>query len=74
MPPVLFALINFLRSLFRSRYSMQLEILSFRHQLSVLQLSVKRPKLTPVDPIFWSWLLNSDSSSEVLTVIENGHT
>ena len=55
MPPVLLALISFLRSLLRSRYSMQLEILSLRHQLSVLQLSVKRPKLTPADRIFWSW-------------------
>ncbi len=56
MPPVLLALISYLRSLFRTRCSMQLEILSLRHQLSVLHFSVKRPKLTPADRIFWSWL------------------
>jgi hypothetical protein len=31
---------------FRSRAALQLEILALRHQLSVLQRSVKRPKLT----------------------------
>jgi hypothetical protein len=31
---------------FRSRAALQLEILALRHQLGVLQRSVKRPKLT----------------------------
>ena len=41
---------------FRSRAALQLEILALRQQLSVLQRSVKRPKLTPVDRLLWAWL------------------
>jgi transposase InsO family protein len=41
---------------FRSRASLQLEILALRHQLGVLQRSVKRPKLTPADRFLWAWL------------------
>ncbi len=71
MPPVLHAVISFLRSLFRSRYSMQLEILSLRHQLSVLHLSVKRPKLTSADRIFWSWFSKICSRwQETLTIVQ----
>jgi putative transposase len=35
---------------------LQLEILALRHQLGVLQRSVKRPKLTPADRFLWAWL------------------
>jgi putative transposase len=35
---------------------LQLEILALRHQLGVLQRSVKRPKLTAADRCFWAWL------------------
>ena len=41
---------------FRSRTALQLEILALRHQLGVLQRSVKRPKLTPADRLLWAWL------------------
>jgi hypothetical protein len=41
---------------FRSRAALQLEILTLRHQLGVLQRSVKRPKLTPADRLLWAWL------------------
>jgi transposase InsO family protein len=40
---------------FRSRAALQLEVLG-RHQLGVLQRSVKRPKLTPADRLLWGWL------------------
>jgi hypothetical protein len=33
-----------------------LEILALRHQLGVLQRSVKRPKLSPADRFLWAWL------------------
>jgi hypothetical protein len=35
---------------------LQLEILALRHQVSVLQRSVKRPKLTPADRLLWAGL------------------
>ena len=41
---------------FRTRAALQLEILALRHQLGVLQRSVKRPKLTPTDRLLWAWL------------------
>src|SRR5215469_549479 len=41
---------------FRSRAALQLEILALRHQIGVLQRSVKRPKLTASDRFLWSWL------------------
>ena len=42
--------------LFRSRFSLQLEILALRHQLAVYQRSKTRPRLKPTDRIFWVWL------------------
>jgi putative transposase len=42
--------------LFQSRAALQLEIIALRHQLGVLQRSVKRPKLTPADRLLWAWL------------------
>jgi hypothetical protein len=52
---------------FRSRAALQLELLALRHQLGVLQRSVKRPKLTPADRLLWSWLCTvwSDWQSSV---------
>jgi hypothetical protein len=41
---------------FRDRAALHLEILALRHQLSVLQRSVKRPKLTAADRFLWAWL------------------
>ncbi len=41
---------------FRSRAALQLEILALRHQLGVLQRSVKRPNLTSSDRLLWVWL------------------
>jgi transposase InsO family protein len=47
------ALFAALSASFRSRAALQLEILALRHQLGVLQRSVKRPKLTPADRLLW---------------------
>ena len=41
---------------FKSRAVLQLENLALRHQLGVLQRSVKRPKLAPPDRLLWVWL------------------
>jgi transposase InsO family protein len=56
MMPVLSASLAFVASLFRSRLSLQLEVMALRHQLGVYQRGGKRPKLTPADRVFWSWL------------------
>jgi putative transposase len=53
---LLTALIASLSASFRSRVALQLEILALRHQIGVLQRSVKRPKLTPADRLLWAWL------------------
>ena len=45
-----------LSATFRSRTALQFEILALRHQLGVLERSVKRPRLTPTDRFFWACL------------------
>jgi transposase InsO family protein len=56
MKNVLRALISFLISSFRSRASLQLEILALRHQLAVLKQKTKRTHIKPADRILWAWL------------------
>ncbi len=46
------------RGSLRRRAVLQLEILALRHQLAVLQRSVKRPKLNSADRLPWAWLSN----------------
>ena len=54
MPTSLLALLITLRSILRSRLDLQLEILALRHQIGVLERSVrKRPRLTPTDRLLW---------------------
>jgi len=54
MPTSLLVLFVTLRSTLRSRVDLQLENLALRHQIGVLQRSVKkRPKLTSIDLLFW---------------------
>jgi hypothetical protein len=53
---VLTAVFASLDASFRSRAALQLEILALRHQLGVLQRSVKRPKLSPADRFLWARL------------------
>jgi transposase InsO family protein len=56
MPPVLSALLAFIASLFRSTASLRLENLALRHQVAVYKQSVHRPRLRPIDRLFWAWL------------------
>jgi hypothetical protein len=51
--PLFSALFASVRAFFRSRAALQWEILALRHQLGVLQRSVKWPKLTPADRLLW---------------------
>jgi len=54
---MLLVLVGALSSLFRARAALQLENLALRHQIGVLQRSVKkRPTLTAADRILWAWL------------------
>src|SRR6516164_11241101 len=54
MPTSLAALLFILRSLIGSRVELQLENLALRHQIGVLQRSLKkRPKLTSMDRLLW---------------------
>jgi transposase InsO family protein len=54
MPTSLVALLIILRSLIRSRVELQLENLALRHQIGVLQRSLKKPpKLTSLDRLLW---------------------
>ena len=56
MGPLFSALLTSFFTAFRTRAALQLEILALRHQVCVLQRSVKRPKLTPADRFLWIWL------------------
>ncbi len=57
MPTLLATLLGTLFSMFRSRASLEIENLALRHQIGVLQRSVrKRPKLTSGDRLLWAWL------------------
>ena len=42
-----------LASIFKSRANLHVENLALRHQLCVLQRSVKRSKVKPVDPFYY---------------------
>jgi len=73
MKAVALALIGTLSSLFRSRMSMQMEILALRHQLAVLQMSVKRAKIKPPDRILWSWISKVWSGwKDALLIVQPG--
>jgi len=56
-PPtaVLSALLAVILSVFRTLAALWLEIIALRHQLGVLQRSVKRPQLNRFDRFLWAW-------------------
>ena len=56
MTPIVRALVAFAVSLVRSRVSLQVEIVALRHQLTVYERSIRRPRVRRSDRIFWSWL------------------
>ena len=43
-------------TVFISRHALALENLALRHQLTVYQRSDVKPRIQPVDRVFWSWL------------------
>ena len=56
MPPVVSALLALVSSLVRSRWSLHLQVLALQHQVAVYKQTARRPRLSPVDRVFWSWL------------------
>jgi hypothetical protein len=56
MFPIISALLAFVVSLFRSRASLCLELLTLRHQLAVYKQTISRPRLRWTDRVFWGWL------------------
>src|SRR5215472_5496337 len=52
----LVAVLSLARDCIRTRAALQMEVLALRHQLNVLQRSVKRPKLTAGDRYLWARL------------------
>jgi len=56
MRPVNSALLAFVASLLRSRLALSLENLALRHQLTVYKQTGTRPRLRPIDRLFWAWL------------------
>jgi hypothetical protein len=60
-----------LPDLFRSRLSMQVEILALRRQLAVYQRTAVRPRVQPTDRILWSWFSRHCSRwREVLVFVQ----
>ena len=55
MKTIVSALSAFLNTLFRSRATLQLEIVTLRHHLTVYQRTTPRPRIRPADQLFWSW-------------------
>src|ERR1700730_8247991 len=53
MIPILSLFLSMLRSCFRTRASMQVEILALRHQLAVATRRRKRPSLGSLDRVLW---------------------
>jgi hypothetical protein len=54
---VIYAFLSTVGVLFRSRLSLQIEIIALRHQLTIYRRSVRRPQIRPADRLLWSWLL-----------------
>jgi hypothetical protein len=52
----LMAVLAAARDCLRTRATLQIEVLALRHQLNVLQRSVKRPRLTAADRFLWARL------------------
>ena len=56
MMNILQATTAFFKAFLVNRTSLAAENMALRHQLAVLQRSVRRPKLHKRDRIFWTWL------------------
>jgi putative transposase len=55
MLSVVYALLVYVVSTFRSREALRLENMALRHQVAVYQRTI-RPRIQPTDRLFWAWL------------------
>jgi hypothetical protein len=61
---ILFALISIFAFRFRSRASLEFELIAVRHQLTVLRRQRPgRPQLSSLDRLLWVWLYLSMANS-----------
>jgi hypothetical protein len=72
--PILRAAAAFVHGLFRSRLSLQIEVLALRHPLAVYQRTAIRPRLKPADRILWAWLSRAWSGWREALVIRKPET
>jgi putative transposase len=56
MRSVVYAFLSMVGMLFRSRFSLQAEVIALRHQLTVYHRLVRRPQIRLADRILWCWL------------------
>jgi putative transposase len=56
MPPVVSALLALVSSQLHSRWAIHLQVLALQHQVAVYKQTIRRPRLSPTDRVFWSWL------------------
>jgi putative transposase len=56
MLPVVSILLASILAWFRSRLSLQIELIALRHQIAVYKQTVSRPRLRPSDRLLWVWL------------------
>ena len=56
MRSVVYAFLSTVGMLFRSRLSLQAEVIALRHQLTVYHRSVRRLQIRRADRVLWSWL------------------
>jgi hypothetical protein len=71
MKTLLRNLFHKMMTVLREHWQRSLETMAFRHQLAVLERSVKRPRLSPVDRCFWIMLATLWSRwPEALTIVQ----
>ena len=63
MKTIICALLAFVSTMFRSRLSLQFEIVALRHPLTVYQRTAQRPRIGPGDRGLWSWIARRWSGS-----------
>lgn len=67
------AVLVFVSTIFRSRLSLQFEIVALRHQLTVYQRTAQRPRISPGDRVLWSWIARRWSGwRDALVFVQTG--